>query len=166
MAWDKPGRLSGLDPPNGGPRASIPPDAAGAETEFRRQAYPGAAAWIETPNPASRCEIRGKRVRYWWVNQNQTYKREVEGGFLWSPKTNRDGRRNRFYDNMTEVSPGDLVLSFCDTEIKAIGIATGSAVSAEKPNFANIGGQWENEGWTVPVEFEEVVPIVISQLLK
>ena len=95
-------------------------------------------------------------MRYWWVNQNQTYKHEVEGGFLWSPKTNRDGRRNRFYDNMTEVSPGDLVLSFCDTEIKAIGIATGSAASAEKPNFGNVGDQWENEGWFVPVEFEEV----------
>ena len=95
-------------------------------------------------------------MRYWWVNQNQTYKHEVEGGFLWSPKANPDGCRNRFYDNMTEVSPGDLVLSFRDTEIKAIGIASGSAVSAEKPNFGNVGDQWENEGWFVPVEFEEV----------
>lgn len=25
-------------------------------------------------------------MRYWWVNQNKTYRHEVEGGYLWSPK--------------------------------------------------------------------------------
>ena len=94
-------------------------------------------------------------MRYWWVNQNQTYKHEVQGGFLWSPKVNRNGRRNQFYDNMTLVSPGDVVLSFCDTQIKAIGIATGVAVSAEKPNFGTVGDQWDNEGWLITVEFQE-----------
>lgn len=95
-------------------------------------------------------------MRYWWVNQNQTYKHETEGGFLWSPKRNRNGRSNRFYDNMTEVRAGDLVLSFCDTQIKATGIAQGSAQSAVKPEFGNAGKQWDDDGWYVPVEFEEV----------
>ena len=99
-------------------------------------------------------------MRYWWVNQNQTYKHEVKGGFLWSPKTNRDGRKNRFYDNMTEASPGDLVLSFCDTEIKAIGVVQDSAISAEKPNFGTVGDQWDNEGWLVLIEFEELKTVV------
>lgn len=94
-------------------------------------------------------------MRYWWVNQNQTYKHEVRGGFLWSPKRNRDGRRNQFYDNMTEVRPGDLVFSFCDTRIKAIGVAQGAAQSATKPDFGSVGGQWDEDGWYVPVEFEE-----------
>lgn len=95
-------------------------------------------------------------MRYWWVNQNQTYKQEVPGGFLWSPKVNANGSRNQFYVNMTQVEPGDLVLSFCDTRIKAIGTATGSAVSADKPDFGGAGGYWDNEGWFVPVEFTEV----------
>jgi len=95
-------------------------------------------------------------MRYWWVNQNQTYKHETQGGFLWSPKRNRNGRSNPFYDNMTEVRAGDLVLSFCDTQIKAIGIAQGSAQSAVKPEFGNVGKQWDDDGWYVPVEFEEV----------
>lgn len=94
-------------------------------------------------------------MRYWWVNQNQTYKHEVRGGFLWSPKRNRDGRRNQFYDNMTEVRPGDLVFSFCDTRIKAIGVAQGAAQSATKPDFGSVGGHWDEDGWYVPVEFEE-----------
>src|SRR4051812_13370058 len=62
--------------------------------------------------------------RFWWVNQNQTYKEEVGGGFLWSPKTKKNGARNHFYDTMKDVAPGDVIFSFCDTRIKAIGIAT------------------------------------------
>lgn len=61
-------------------------------------------------------------MRYWWVNQNQTYKFEVNGGFLWSPKTRSDGGKNHFYKTMEEVRPGDLVFSYCDTYIKAIGV--------------------------------------------
>ncbi|MEP3420103.1 MAG: HNH endonuclease [Erythrobacter sp.] len=94
-------------------------------------------------------------MRYWWVNQNQTYKHEVSGGFLWSPKTNKNGARNQFYDNMTEVAAGDLVFSFCDTFIKAVGIAQAPAESAIKPDFGSVGDQWDDEGWLVPVEFEE-----------
>ena len=95
-------------------------------------------------------------MRYWWVNQNQTYKNEVPGGFLWSPKTRADGGRNQFYDNMRQVEAGDVVFSFCDTRIKAIGVAAGMADSSPKPNFGTVGSTWANEGWLVPVEFKEL----------
>jgi len=62
-------------------------------------------------------------MRYWWVNQNQTYRQEIQGGYLWSPKRNAIGARNPFYESMREVSPADLVFSFVDTRIAAIGIA-------------------------------------------
>src|SRR5438132_4137092 len=52
-------------------------------------------------------------MRYWWVNQNQTYRAEVRGSFMWSPKQNANGARNQFYENMREMSPGDVVFSFC-----------------------------------------------------
>ena len=32
-------------------------------------------------------------MRYWCVNQNQTYKAEVRGSFMWSPKQNANGAR-------------------------------------------------------------------------
>jgi HNH endonuclease len=94
-------------------------------------------------------------MRYWWVNQNQTYKAEVTGGFLWSPKTKADGSRNYFYDNMQRVEPGDVVFSFCDTYIKAAGLATERATTATKPDFGKAGKSWSEEGWLVPVEFRE-----------
>lgn len=95
-------------------------------------------------------------MRYWWVNQNQTYKSEVPGGFLWSPKTRADGARNQFYENMREVATGDIIFSFCDTYIKAIGIAVGGAETSPKPDFGAAGGNWSKEGWLVPVEFREL----------
>jgi hypothetical protein len=96
-------------------------------------------------------------VRYWWVNQNQTFKQEVLGGYLWSPKTKANGARNPFYEFMREVSPGDVVFSFCDTEIKAIGIAQSNAYEAPKPlEFGNVGAYWDLVGWRVEVRFSKL----------
>lgn len=49
-------------------------------------------------------------MRYWWVNQNQTYRHEVAGGYLWSPKRNANGARNPFYESMREVAPSQTRL--------------------------------------------------------
>lgn len=92
-------------------------------------------------------------MRYWWVNQNQTYRHEVRGSFMWSPKRNSNGARNPFYDNMREVSPGDIVFSFCDTRIKAIGVVTGDAQTGPKPDFGTAGANWSQEGWFVPIDY-------------
>ena len=95
-------------------------------------------------------------MRYWWVNQNQTYNFEVPGGFLWSPKMRADGGRNYFYQTMAEVRPGDLVFSYCETYIKALGIVQRPAVTAPKPNFRTAGSNWADVGWYVEVEFSEI----------
>lgn len=96
-------------------------------------------------------------MRYWWVNQNQTYNHEVGGGYLWSPKVNSNGARNHFYDNMTRAQPGDVVFSFCDTYIKAVGVVQAKAESASKPTeFGSAGTYWGAEGWYVRVAFTEL----------
>lgn len=96
-------------------------------------------------------------MRYWWVNQNQTYRHEVAGNYLWSPKRNTNGNRNPFYDFMREVAPGDVVFSFADTFIKAIGIAASNAYEAPKPmEFGRAGAYWDTIGWRVDVRFVEL----------
>jgi hypothetical protein len=92
-------------------------------------------------------------MRYWWVNQNQTYPAEVRGSFMWSPKRNANGARNQFYENMREVSTGDIVFSFCDTRIKPLGIVAGTAQTGPKPDFGAAGSNWSLEGWFVPVDY-------------
>jgi len=93
---------------------------------------------------------------HWWVNQNQTYSEEIAGSFLWSPKLKANGHQNQFYAFMKEVRPGDLIFSYCATRIKAVGIATGPAESAPKPDFGQAGGNWSNDGWLVPVDYTEL----------
>ena len=96
-------------------------------------------------------------MRYWWVNQNQTYRHEVQGGYLWSPKRNANGARNPFYESMREVAPGDLIFSFMDTRILAVGIAQSYCWESPKPmEFGNSGQNWENVGWRVKVQFTEL----------
>lgn len=96
-------------------------------------------------------------MRYWWVNQNQTYRHEVPGGYLWSPKTKKNGARNPFYETMREVAPGDIVFSFKDTRIQAIGIAESYCWESPKPiEFGAAGANWENVGWKVRVRFAEL----------
>lgn len=95
-------------------------------------------------------------MRYWWVNQNQTHKFEVLGGFLWSPKRRSDGVRHYFYDTMAEVRRGDIVFSFYGSQIQAVGVVQQPAVTAPKPDFRSAGSNWADVGWFVEVEFAAV----------
>jgi hypothetical protein len=96
-------------------------------------------------------------VRYWWVNQNQTFRQEFAGGYLWSPKRNKKGHRNPFYETMREVAPGDLVFSFADTRIRAFGIASSYAYENPKPEeFGAAGRNWDAIGWRVDVGWQRV----------
>ncbi len=93
-------------------------------------------------------------MRYWWVNQNQTFKHEIDGGYLWSPKRKANGARNPFYEFMREVSPGDFIFSFENTFIRAIGLAQSNAYESPKPaEFGTAGPNWNAIGWRVDVNF-------------
>ena len=78
---------------------------------------------------------------------------QVHGGYLWSPKRNANGNRNAFYEFMpAEVAPGDVIFSFKDTFICAIGTAQSYCWESPKPlEFGNAGQNWENVGWKVTV---------------
>ena len=95
--------------------------------------------------------------RYWWVNQNQTYRHEISGGYLWSPKRKTNEQRNPFYESMREVAPGDVIFSFSDTRIAALGIASSYCQESPKPTeFGTAGAYWDAIGWKVSVTFREL----------
>jgi hypothetical protein len=101
--------------------------------------------------------VSSPNMRYWWVNQNQTYRHEIGGGYLWSPTRKSNQQRNAFYESMREVAPGDLVFSFCDTRIAAIGIAKSYCYESPKPTeFGSAGTNWGATGWRVDVRFQEL----------
>ena len=55
---------------------------------------------------------------------------------------------------MREVAPGDLVFSFVDTRVIAIGTVTSYCYESPKPaEFGGVGLNWEAIGWRVRVNF-------------
>lgn len=55
---------------------------------------------------------------------------------------------------MREVAPGDVIFSFADTHIKAIGVARSSGYESPKPiEFGSTGAYWDLVGWRVDVAF-------------
>jgi hypothetical protein len=96
-------------------------------------------------------------VAYWWVNHKQTRNHEVRGGYLWSPLRNANNARNQTYDNMALARVGDVVFSYANGHVGAIGVVTEAATLAPKPSeFGNVGDYWANEGWLVEVQFTEL----------
>jgi putative restriction endonuclease len=81
-------------------------------------------------------------------------RQEVDGGYLWSPVSEANGARSRFYDNMRRAAPGDVVLSYAEGRIGRVGIVADFAISAPKPEeFGSIGAYWNATGWLLPVDW-------------
>lgn len=92
-------------------------------------------------------------LNYWWVNQNKTFEEEVGGGYLWSPQLKKNGMKNPFYDFMLQVRPGDVVFSYAQQQISAVGIVTSPASPAGNPFTEQVGALWNEDGWYVEVAF-------------
>jgi putative restriction endonuclease len=94
-------------------------------------------------------------ARHWWVNHKQTSRQEIEGSYLWCPKKNKTGAKNASYDNMTRAVPGDIVFSYVDGKIGAVGIVVDRVRTAPTPvEFGHATEQWHTDaGWLLPVRF-------------
>ncbi|WP_324035135.1 HNH endonuclease [Aeromonas caviae] len=94
-------------------------------------------------------------MAFWWVNHKQTYSAEVGGGYIWSPKTNRNGSKNQTYINLTLTQPGDVVISYAGGLIKAIGLVAAPCSEKSKPSeFGSAGDSWSDTGWEVRIHWE------------
>ena len=103
-------------------------------------------------------------MKYWWVNQNQNYEQEVSGGYMWSPKQKKNGAYNHFYDNMTKVEPGDIVFSFRNKKIPAIGIVLSKGYEASDPvDSRSAGSNLNRVGWKVDVSYQEIKNQIIPK---
>lgn len=132
------------------------------------------SSWLAAPRRtpgASPSERKGnvaeaQLVRYWWVNHSQTSGQEIAGEYLWSPKREQNGANNESYNNMTRVRPGDVVFSFANASVGAIGVVIGAYFEAPTPvEFGPAGRQWgQDSGWQVPVKFTKLkVPLQPKQ---
>jgi putative restriction endonuclease len=86
---------------------------------------------------------------HWWVNHGKSLRQELDGGYLWLPKSQ---------GNVTRAMPGDVVFSFAEAAVRAVGIVLARAHEAPRPAEPEIVGDEPDDtlGWQVPVRFREL----------
>src|SRR3982751_5957257 len=93
-------------------------------------------------------------MRFWWLNHKQTVKQEIDGGYLWSPRTEAGEKRSQFYDNLRLAAPGERIVSYANGQIGHVGVVQDFArVAPRPPEFHEVGKQWSEIGWLIPVEW-------------
>jgi len=93
-------------------------------------------------------------MNYWWVNHKLTFRKEINGGYIWSPRKNQNDSFNQTYLNLTRVKAGDIIFSFANSSLKAVGVAQNSYIDAETPEeFGHTGLQWGKRGYLVVVSW-------------
>ncbi|MEI9986993.1 MAG: hypothetical protein WDN69_29840 [Aliidongia sp.] len=55
--------------------------------------YPEELSWRFD---AAKAKLLFAMPQFWWVNHNQTVRQEIDGQYLWSPKTESNGARSEF----------------------------------------------------------------------
>ena len=88
-----------------------------------------------------------------YVFQGKTYNQERDGGYVWSPKLTKDGKKNAGYENMTQVHKGDYILHNNNGEVVAISLA-----------LSNCYSDWADDGYKINLEYHEFeVPLKITE---
>lgn len=90
--------------------------------------------------------------RYWWVNQKQTHPQEVGEQYLWSAGKGRRGTTGGTNTSVTSMLPGDVVLSFADAAVRAVGVVLGRAREAPRAGESGTAAA-TGRGWQVPVKY-------------
>lgn len=104
--------------------------------------------------------------RFWWVNHKQTHTQEINGGYIWSPKTERDGKRSHYYENMRRARPNDSIISYAGGAVQALGRIVDAAILAPRPEeFGLVGLNWADQGWLAPVSWTLINPIKPKSIL-
>jgi 5-methylcytosine-specific restriction protein B len=104
----------------------------------------------------------GRQPSVWWVNQGDSYTRCRDGGFLWAPMLDRNGRPRHHWETMDEVSQGDAVLHYSNGSLRAVSRVSRTARPAPNP----LGGRaWENAGRLVETQYRELnEPVPLSAI--
>lgn len=104
---------------------------------------------------------------YYIVFQNKTYFEEKAGGYLWAPQRTKSGREIFHWSNMTKIKKGDIIFSVYKRKIVSVNIALDSYVESDRPKTFDKLELWENEGWLVKVEYNELTkPISIDDNIE
>jgi hypothetical protein len=121
-------------------------------SDFEPNDVPGNRRNVADPLRNLGFEVIDKQgIRFWQVMHAKTGQQAEDLGYLFSPKKKANGARNKWYDNMAEARPGDIVYSYWDKEVHAIGVVVESAVTGNNPFVEERFGE---SGWLLRVDFQ------------
>ncbi|WP_141682042.1 McrB family protein [Mycobacterium malmoense] len=104
----------------------------------------------------------GRQASVWWVNQNVTYAKERDGGFLWAPKLDKAGRPQYHWDTMDEVLEGDVVLHYSNGSLRAASHVSAAARPAPNPFDSQA---WAKAGRLVETQYQELnEPVALAAI--
>ena len=91
-----------------------------------------------------------------YVYQGKTYTHERAGSYVWSPKVNKIGQKNKGYKNMELVKKGDIVFNHANKMIRAISIAKTDCYDSVQPQAlkdAEKDIEWGDDGYRVDLDY-------------
>ncbi|MGD1278846.1 McrB family protein [Mycobacterium seoulense] len=104
----------------------------------------------------------GRQASVWWVNQNVTYAKERDGGFLWAPMVDKAGRPQYHWDTMDEVREGDVVLHYSNGSLRAASHVSAAARPAPNPFDSQA---WDKAGRLVETQYRELnEPVALAAI--
>ena len=92
-------------------------------------------------------------MKYFIVNQKDTFKEEYAGSYIWAPKFNEAGRKERHWESMLKVEEGDIIISNKDGYIVSVNIAKGRCYNFENPFESN---EWKKDGRRIDLEYRKL----------
>lgn len=93
---------------------------------------------------------------FWWVNHSHSFREERDGSFLWfANQPQKSKARSESVKSIQRLLPGDVVYSFAEGAIGAVGVVLGSAREAVRPAQSGAGGAPPDgpSGSLIPVRF-------------
>jgi len=101
---------------------------------------------------------------FWWVNQGVTYQVELQGGYLWAPQKSKAGFPIGHHTNLLKVEPGDVILHYANSALRAISRVNSEAITADRPGELP-GEPWDKEGYLLRTEYSQFTePIALGFL--
>ena len=104
-------------------------------------------------------------MAYWWVSQNQTYRHERDGEYLWAPNIDGGGRKPFHWASMNDVKQGDIIFSYVGQKIVSVSIAKTKAYNSQRPQEFKSQEAWKKDGKRIDTQYNDLkTPLHISKL--